>query len=72
MWNRIKTRWTWARGAYLIVGAWMILQSALEGQWIGIMLGSLLAVMGLFGLGCAAGTCFNDSCNAKPDGNHKP
>ena len=60
--KRIMTGWTWMRGALLFIGMWMIIQTALEGQWIGIFLGSWLAIMGLFGLGCAAGNCFNSSC----------
>jgi hypothetical protein len=35
----------------------MIWQSWEAGQWIGIVLGSWPALMGLFGLGCAGNSC---------------
>ena len=60
--NRILTGWTWIRGAFLFLGLWMIIQTALEGEWLGIILGLWLSIMGLFGLGCAAGNCFNGNC----------
>ncbi len=69
--KRILTGWTWIRGAFLFMGVWMIIQSALEGEWFGIILGTWLAVMGLFGLGCAAGNCFTGNCEVRPDGDHK-
>jgi len=69
--KRILTGWTWMRGAFLFIGLWMIIQTALEGQWIGIALGAWLAIMGVFGLGCAAGNCFNGSCEVNPDGGSK-
>lgn len=64
--KKIYTGWSWIRAVFLFLGLWMIIQAALEGQWIGIFLGSWLAVMGLFGLGCAAG-----NCKVRPDVNHK-
>lgn len=69
--KRIFTGWTWVRGAFLFMGLWMIIQTALEGQWLGIVLGLWLAIMGLFGIGCAAGNCFSGSCEIRPDTNHK-
>ncbi len=64
--KRIFNGWTWIRGAFLFIGMWMIIQATLEGEWLGIGLGSWLAIMGLFGLGCAAGNCFNGSCEVSP------
>ena len=55
----------------LFIGLWMIIQIAIEGQWMGIILGAWLAIMGLFGLGCAAGNCFNGSCEVTPEGERK-
>ena len=63
--ERILTNWTWIRAAYLIIGAWVIVQSAWEGEWIGIVLGAWPAAMGLFGLGCAGGTCSTGTCEVK-------
>lgn len=63
--NRILTGWTWTRGAFLFLGLWMIIGTAMDGEWPGIVLGSWLAAMGLFGLGCAAGKCFSGNCEVK-------
>ena len=71
MLNRMLTGWTWIRAAYLFIGMWIVIQSALEGQWIGIVLGAWPTVMGLFGLACAGGNCATGNCKAQPDANHK-
>ena len=67
MLNRIFTGWTFTRAAYLLIGTWVIVQSAIEGQWIGIVLGAWPAAMGLFGLACAGGNCSTGSCEVKTD-----
>ena len=69
--NRIFSNWTWLRAAYLIIGVWVIVQSALEAQWIGVILGIWPTAMGLFALGCASGNCATGNCEGKPDINHK-
>ncbi len=71
MLKRIFTGWTWIRAIYLFIGAWVIIQSAIEGQWIGTVLGAWPAAMGLFGIGCAAGNCATGNCDLKPDANNK-
>lgn len=71
MMNRIFRNFSWIRAAYFFIGVWVIVQSALEGQWIGIILGTWPAAMGLFGIGCAAGNCATGSCEVKPDADHK-
>lgn len=55
--TRITSGWTWIRAAYLFIGILVMIQSAFEGQWIGIALGAWPAAMGLFRLACAAGNC---------------
>ncbi|WP_084625664.1 hypothetical protein [Salinimicrobium xinjiangense] len=70
--NRIFSNWTWVRIVYLLIGVWVIVQSALEGQWIGVVIGAWPAVMGLFAFGCASGNCATGSCEVKPDTDHKP
>ncbi|RXJ50461.1 hypothetical protein [Gelidibacter gilvus] len=67
MLNRIFTGWNFTRAAYLLIGTWVIVQSAIEGQWIGIVLGAWPAAMGLFGLACAGGNCSTGSCEVKTD-----
>jgi len=70
--ERIFTGWTWIRAAYFLIGVWVIVQSALEGEWIRIALGAWPAAMGLFGLACAGGNCSTGACEVKsdPDPNH--
>lgn len=55
--ERILTGWTLTRVLYLIMGTYIVVQSVLEQQWIGILLGGYFASMGLFAFGCAAGNC---------------
>lgn len=54
--NRVVTGWNFKRLAYLGIGLWIIIQSALNGEWLGVVLGSWPTVMGLLGLACA-GSC---------------
>ena len=65
--ERIFTGWTWIRAAYFLIGSWVIVQSALEGEWIGIALGAWPAAMGLFGLACAGVNCANGACEVRSD-----
>jgi len=65
--ERIFTGWTWIRAAYFFIGSWVIVQSALEDEWLGIALGAWPAAMGLFGLACAGGNCANGACEVKSD-----
>lgn len=55
--ERILTGWTLTRVLYLVMGTYIVVQSVLEQQWIGILLGGYFAAMGLFAFGCAAGNC---------------
>lgn len=55
--ERILSGWTLTRVLYLVMGTYIIVQSVLEQQWIGILLGGYFASMGLFAFGCAAGNC---------------
>ena len=55
--ERILTGWTLTRVLYLVMGSYIVLQSVLDQQWIGILLGGYFASMGLFAFGCAAGNC---------------
>jgi len=55
--ERILTGWTLTRVLYLVMGSYIVVQSVLDQQWIGILLGGYFAAMGLFAFGCAAGNC---------------
>ena len=64
--NRILTNWTFVRVLYLLMGLFVISQSAMSHQWIGILPGAYFALMGLFAFGCASGNCFGGSCAVEP------
>jgi hypothetical protein len=65
--NRIFKNWTWTRSIYLIIGLWVMIQGAIDGNYIGIVLGAWPAVMGFFGIGCASGNCATGSCEVSPE-----
>lgn len=43
----------------MLMGGYIIFQSAIHQQWLGVALGGYFASMGLFAFGCASGNCFN-------------
>lgn len=55
--ERIRTNWTFTRGLYLLIGVSVIIESAVQQQWFGVLFGGYFASMGLFAFGCAAGNC---------------
>ena len=55
--QRLLSNWTFARFFYLLLGILMLVQSIWMGQWLGILMGSYFASMGLLAFGCAAGNC---------------
>lgn len=57
MWQRLTTGWTLIRGAYLLMGIFVIVQSLQEKFWAGIVFGAYFSSMGLFTFGCAARNC---------------
>ena len=63
--ERILKGWTPLRWLYLILGIFIVIQSAWAQEWVGVLFGSYFAAMGLFAFGCAAGQC------SIPMGNHK-
>lgn len=69
--ERLLTGWTFTRVAYLIIGIMVIIQAAVNDQWLGILLGSYVAFMGLFAFGCAGGSCFDGNCEVKYDRDQK-
>lgn len=69
--ERILTGWTFKRGLYVGMGAFVVTQSIMQQQWLGILPGGYFASMGLFAFGCAAGNCFGRSCNIKATQNKK-
>ncbi|WP_017258980.1 hypothetical protein [Pedobacter arcticus] len=67
--QRILTGWTFGRGVYLVLGLVIVIQSAWNGQWLGVLFGGYFASMGLFAFGCAAGNCFGGSCRVETKAN---
>ncbi|MBK6391112.1 MAG: hypothetical protein KA109_12130 [Saprospiraceae bacterium] len=64
--DRILKGWTFHRVIYLVLGGFVMIQSALIHQWLGVALGLYFASMGLFAFGCASGKCFEGSCDYAP------
>ncbi|MEO7174807.1 MAG: hypothetical protein ABIV51_03135 [Saprospiraceae bacterium] len=62
--DRILTRWTFTRLLYLGLGTAIMINSAMNQQWIGVLFGAYFASMGLFAFGCAAGNCYVGNNNA--------
>ncbi|TXI84513.1 MAG: hypothetical protein E6Q37_08210 [Crocinitomicaceae bacterium] len=55
--QRILHGWNFSRILFAIVGISIIGQAIYEKQYFGILFGGYFFVMGLFGLGCASGSC---------------
>jgi hypothetical protein len=53
----LKYGWNARRVIYTIVGAVIMIRFYLNGEWIGMLLGTYFFAMGLFGFGCAGGNC---------------
>ena len=45
------------RVIYVVMGLFIIIQSAILGQWFGLIFGGYFTAMGFFGFGCASGNC---------------
>lgn len=60
--NKIKLRlvsgWHFQRILFLLIGTFIVIQSVVDGQWFGLFFGGYFGIMGLFGIGCASGTCY--------------
>jgi hypothetical protein len=63
--DRIFKNWTFIRGLYTVLGIYIIAQSIMDKQWIGLVFGGYFASMGIFAFGCAAGNCFNVNSTPK-------
>jgi len=69
--QRILSGWNFQRFIYVVLGVAVIVQSAIQREWIGILLGIYFVSMGIFALGCAAGNCFGGSCYTEKPGKNK-
>jgi len=57
------TGWTFIRFMYLLLGGFIVIQSIMDHQWLGMFIGAYFGAMGLFGFGCASGACFGSMRN---------
>jgi hypothetical protein len=66
--ERILTNWNWVRVMYLALGVFMTVQALASQQWFVALAGTYFASMGLFGFGCASGSCAVDNRHASEGG----
>jgi membrane-bound ClpP family serine protease len=57
MTKKLLTGWTTSRIIFTLLGIAIILQTAMDRQVFGVILGAYILLMGLFGFGCAAVNC---------------
>ena len=57
--ERILTNWNFTRVLYLLFGGVVVIQSLTSGEWLVALFGAYFAAMGMFGFGCASGSCVN-------------
>jgi hypothetical protein len=57
--ERLLSNWTPVREMYLLIGVILVIQGLAGHQWFIALWGAYFAIMGLFGLGCASGGCYN-------------
>lgn len=70
--ERITTGWNLQRIVLLATGLGFIIYSLSTGTWTGIFLGLYFAAMGVFKIGCAAGSCYSGNCETNtPDSGNK-
>lgn len=62
MFARILSNWTLTRALYLVIGGSIVVQSAMNAQWLMMGFGVYFAAMGLFAFGCASGNCATGQC----------
>lgn len=70
--NRILKNWTIIRLLYVAIGGYTAISAFMDSQWIFVLVGALFTSMGVFGLGCASGSCqTNFSSGDSEDDNNK-
>lgn len=65
--DRVFKNWTFTRVVFLAIGLWIITQSVLSDEWVGVAFGGYFASMGIFAFGCAAGNCASGQCLRDPE-----
>jgi hypothetical protein len=64
--ERILKNWTVMRLIYLLMGGFVMIQALVDQQWFVAIAGAYIGSMGLFGLGCASGSCANVNNTTQP------
>lgn len=58
--KRLLYNWTWIRAVYTVIGILVLAQAISGMQWWGMVIGAYVFLMGVFGFGCAGGSCATD------------
>lgn len=69
--ERILTGWNFQRIILLLTGLGFIIYSIISSTWLGIFLGTYFASMGIFRMGCAAGSCYGGACGSDEPSSRK-
>ncbi len=57
MTKKLLAGWTTSRIIFSLIGIAIIIQTVMDHQFFGVILGAYILLMGLFGFGCAKGNC---------------
>ncbi|MCS6991287.1 MAG: hypothetical protein NZL95_05440 [Chitinophagales bacterium] len=63
--DRMRQGWSWVRAIYLVLGLGVAIRAWMQQEWVGVFLGIVFGLMGLFGWRCAAASCRSDHCSTK-------
>ncbi len=55
--ERLTKHWDLSRIIYFSIGITLLIHAIMDSQLLGIILGSYITLMGLFGFGCAKSKC---------------
>lgn len=69
--QRIFSPWSFSRAIFAVTGIFIMIQSVIEHQWTGLVLGTYFASMGIFAFGCAGGNCYTGSGSTQPSAGQK-
>lgn len=58
--KRLLSGWSIQRFVYFSIGVTLLIHTIMDHQYLGVLLGIYITAMGLFGFGCASGSCSID------------
>ncbi len=70
--QKILTGWNFRRIIYLVAGTALLIYSATDKNWAGIVVGGYFASMGFFAFGCASGQCTRGECESTVHSSNSP